>query len=232
MLDDGERLQRLLGNLQRFWPPRTGEEAGAGPAGAGLHSGPEVIVVDGGSRDNSVDVARGAGVRVLEVCRGRGQQLDAGARAASCRWLWFLHADSGVSAKILEEMQRLRERAPCWGRFDVELENTPLLRLTARAMNWRSAITGICTGDQGIFVHRTLLDAIGGVPRQPLMEDIELSRRLRRYGHPLRLRTPIGACARRWRARGVLRTMFLMWWLRLRYFCGARPDELDRAYYG
>ena len=200
--------------------------------GARRRPAAEVIVVDGGSRDDSVAVARSAGVLVLERCRGRGRQLDDGARAASGAWLWFLHADSGISAEVLDEIGRLHGRAPGWGRFDVRLANTPLLRLTATLMNLRSAITGICTGDQGIFVHRALLDAIGGVPRQGLMEDIELSKRLRRLGRPLRIRTPIQASARRWRTRGVFRTMMLMWWLRLRYHCGARADELDRRYYG
>ena len=233
VLDDGMRLQRLLRDLERYWPGRAASETGAGrPSGTGPRPAPEVIVVDGGSRDDSVEVARSAEARVLERSRGRGLQLDEGARAASGRWLWFLHADSGISADVLREIGKLSERSPCWGRFDVRLSDTPLLRLTATAMNWRSAITGICTGDQGIFVHRTLLEAVGGVPRQPLMEDIELSRRLRRIRRPLRVRTHLRPSARRWRTHGVLRTMILMWWLRIRYLCGARPDDLGRRYYG
>ena len=169
---------------------------------------------------------------MLERCRGRGLQLDEGARAASGRWLWFLHADTGITREALQEIAGLAGHSPCWGRFDVRLANTPVLNLTATAMNWRSAVTGICTGDQGIFVHRSLLEAIGGVPRQPLMEDIELSRRLRRIGRPLRLCTPLRASARRWHAHGAFRTMMLMWWLRARYLCGASPEELDRRYYG
>ena len=232
VLDDGRRLRRLLEDLERYWPARAAAESSARRAGATLPAGPEIIVVDGGSRDDSVEVARRAGVRVLERRRGRGLQLHEGARAASRPWLWFLHADSGVSAQVLDEMDRLSKRAPCWGRFDVRLANTPLLKLIAAAMNWRSALTGICTGDQGIFVHRNLLEAAGGIPRQPLMEDVELSRRLRRHGRPLRLRGPIEACSRRWRTQGVLKTMILMWWLRLRYFCGARAEDLDRVYHG
>ena len=233
VLDDGIQLQRLLRDLERYWP--TGPEADSGPGcpgGAGTRPAPEIIVVDGGSRDDSVDVARGAGVRVLERRRGRGLQLDEGVRAASGRWLWFLHADSGISRDVLDEIGRLSERSPCWGRFDVRLANAPLLSLTARAMNWRSAITGICTGDQGIFVHRSLLEAVGGVPRQPLMEDIELSRKLRGLGWPVRIRTPLGASPRRWLSHGVVRTMTLMWWVRFHYFCGASPEDLDRRYYG
>ena len=232
VLDDGMRLQRLLGDLERHWPALTDSATVAGRSGAGVRSRPEVIVVDGGSRDDSIDVAKGAGARVLECRRGRGLQLDAGARAASGRWLWFLHADSGISPEVLHEIERLAGRSPCWGRFDVRIESTPLLSLTAKAMNWRSAVTGICTGDQGMFVHRTLLEAVGGVPRQPLMEDIELSKRLRRFGRPLRLRTPLRASARRWQTHGAFKTMILMWCLRIRYLCGASPTELERRYYG
>lgn len=227
------RLRRLLNDLQPGGQPRS--EAGSGTERAdGAGSGPalEIVVVDGGSGDDSVAVAREAGVIVLQRCRGRGLQLDEGVRAASGSWLWFLHADSGISAEVLDEVGRLSEHKPSWGRFDVRIANTPLLRLTAALMNRRSAITGICTGDQGIFVHRTLLDAVGGVPRQRLMEDIELSRRLRRFGRPLRVRAPIRASARRWRTHGAVRTMLLMWWLRIRYLCGADPDALDRRYYG
>lgn len=233
VLDDGTRLERLLRDLGRHRPAQVGTEPAVGcPDGAGTRRAPEIIVVDGGSRDDSVGVAERAGARVLLRRRGRGLQLDEGAQAASGQWLWFLHADSGISPEALDEIEALRGRAPCWGRFDVRLTGAPLLSLTATLMNWRSAISGICTGDQGMFVHRALLDAIGGVPRQPLLEDIELSKRLRRFGRPLRIRTPIRTSARRWRTHGVLKTMVLMWWLRIRYFCGAAPDRLDRQYYG
>ncbi len=233
VLDDGRRLRDLLAGLQTGRQSRGDAGSGAqGPSGARTEPEFDIVVVDGGSRDDSVAVARAAGVRVLQCSRGRGQQLDAGARVASGSWLWFLHADSGISPAVLSEVAMLSDREPCWGRFDVRLAETPWLRLIAAAMNRRSAITGICTGDQGIFVHRALLDAVGGVPRQRLMEDIELSRRLRRIGRPLRIRTPIRASARRWQKNGVLQTMLLMWWLRFRYFCGADVDVLDRRYRG
>ncbi len=233
MLDDAPWLRRLLRDLRVVATRAAGADAiGRRLAGSGDTFAAEIIVIDGGSGDDSVAVAKDAGVRVLERDRGRGLQLDEGARAASGTWLWFLHADSRVSREALEAMIGLCGSAPGWGRFDVGLAHTPLLRLIATAMNWRSAITGICTGDQGIFVHRALLESVGGVPRQPLMEDIELSKRLRRLRHPLRIRTPIQTSARRWRERGVLKTMFIMWWLRFRYLCGAEADELDRRYYG
>ena len=233
VLDDAQALTALLGDLS---PARsedvkstlkTGRSEPAGEAAA-----LEIIVVDGGSRDHSLEVGRRAGVRILECCRSRGLQLDAGAQAAIGAWLWFLHADCRISPAVIAETGRLSQRDPGWGRFDVRLPQAPLLRLIAAMMNWRSACTGICTGDQGIFVHRDLLNAIGGVPRQPLMEDIELSKRLKRLARPLRMRTPIQVSARRWQTRGVLKTILFMWWLRIRYLCGAVPERLARQYYG
>ncbi len=232
VLNDAAALAMLLRDLR---PDRLALARPVGATGnldgAGVAPPLEIVVVDGGSEDASVAVAKRAGVRVLEHGRGRGAQLDAGARAASGAWLWFLHADSRISREVLAEIGRLSGRR-VWGRFDVKLSGRPLLPVIAMAMNWRSAATGICTGDQGIFVHRSLLDAVGGVPRQPLMEDIELSRRLKRLARPLRIRTPIQTSARRWQTRGVLKTMVLMWWLRIRYRFGAAPERLARRYYG
>ena len=232
VLDDAAPLRALLETLRPGYAASAqatvGEECADDRQSA---FDPEIIVVDGGSRDQSVAVAKSAGARVLHHSRGRGLQLDAGARAASGSWLWFLHADSRLSPEVLAEIDRLDEQAPGWGRFDVQLAQTPLLRLIAAMMNRRSAITGICTGDQGIFVHRSLLDAIGGVPRQRLMEDIELSKRLKRLVRPLRIQTPIQASARRWQTRGVLKTVVFMWWLRICYLFGAAPDRLARRYY-
>ena len=233
VLDDAPWLRQLLGDLQ---PSRDGRNEGPpstkpGDGSAGEFA-PEIIVIDGGSRDDSAAVARQAGVLLLERGPSRGGQLDDGARAASGEWLWFLHADSRVSRDVLNEIRGLCEAPPAWGRFDVKLADTPLLRLVAWAMNWRSAITGICTGDQGLFVHRSLLDAVGGVPRQPLMEDIELSKRLKRLCRPVRIRAPIHTSARRWHSHGVLKTVLLMWWLRFRYLCSTAPDKLAQHYYG
>ena len=230
VLDDADALGLLLRDLGPV--PRQGAR-GAAPADAAQCAGPaiELIVVDGGSSDDSVAVAERAGARVVRHSRGRGQQLDAGIRAATGDWLWLLHADSRISAAVLADIGSLGGRAPAWGRFDVALAQSPLLRLVAAAMNWRSAITGICTGDQGIFIHRELLAAAGGVPRQPLMEDIELSKRLRRLARPLRMRAVIRTSARRWRSHGVVRTILLMWWLRIRYRFGAAPERLARQYH-
>jgi len=191
----------------------------------------EIVVVDGGSSDGSVEVAS----RADALCRdapGRGRQLRHGVCKASHDWLWLLHADSRVSAAALAAFSRQRA-TPGWGWFDVRLdgEGWPL-RMVEATMNRRAALTAIATGDQGIFVHRDLLRGIGGVPPQPLMEDVELSKRLRRLARPRRVRVPLATSPRRWQRDGALRTVLTMWQLRLRYFCGEAPERLALRYYG
>lgn len=191
----------------------------------------ERIVVDGGSSDDSVSVAQAAGCRVLAAPPGRGRQLAEGITAARAPWIWMLHADSHPSPQAAAHLLT-RPDQPAWGRFSVSLDPGTPLELVAHAMNVRSRLTGICTGDQGIFVQRTLLERAGGMPRQSLMEDIELSSRLRRRQRPDCRRERIGTSPRRWRRRGVARTILSMWRFRLRYWLGANPEQLAREYYG
>jgi len=194
--------------------------------------GHEVIVVDGGSRDGTAGLARPLADRVLDAPRGRAVQMNAGARLATGDILLFLHADT-----------RLPERADTlvfdalagpdggWGRFDVRIcGQHPLLPVVAAAMNLRSRLTGIATGDQAIFVRRTLFEALGGFPEIALMEDIALSRSLRARSRPVCLRSRVFTSGRRWEKHGVLRTIFTMWRLRLAYFLGAAPARLARDY--
>ena len=189
--------------------------------------GHEVIVVDGGSDDATVDLARPLADRVLTSARGRALQMNAGARAARGEALLFLHADSQLPARADELILRALARS-AWGRFDVEIESRhPLLKVVAAAMNLRSRLSGIATGDQAIFVRR---DAFPGFPQIALMEDIALSRVLKRRGRPASLRERARTSARRWEARGVLRTIFLMWRLRLLYALGVAPQRLAREY--
>ncbi len=191
----------------------------------------EVIVADGGSTDGSQALADGAGCVLVTGPSGRGQQLAAGVKQARGEWIWLLHADShGIGDGLRWLLTKGAQ--PCWGRFDVALADaSPALRLIAFMMNLRSRITGICTGDQGIFVHSQLLAACGGVPPQPLMEDIELCRRLRRLASPERQARVLTTSSRRWRQKGVLRTVLQMWKFRLRYWLGADPNVLAREYY-
>ena len=193
--------------------------------------GHEVIVVDGGSSDATAQLAQPLGDRVLQAERGRARQMNAGARSARGDVLVFLHADTSLPPDADRLILGAVERGRCWGRFDVSLDHASwLLNLVAALMNQRSRLTGMCTGDQAIFVTREAFERIGGYPGIALMEDLALSRQLRRLCPPACLRPPVRTSARRWRVHGVWRTIFLMWWLRLRYFLGASPDALARNY--
>lgn len=194
--------------------------------------GCEVVVVDGGSRDATREIAAPLADRVIESPRGRAAQMNAGARAASGDILLFLHADTrlppGADQSARFGMRRTGAR---WGRFDVTIAGaTPMLRLVARSMNARSRMTGIATGDQAIFARRDAFEAVGGFPEIPLMEDIALSKRLKRLSPPLCLRERVVTSGRRWERHGTLRTILLMWRLRLAFALGADPRRLARDY--
>jgi len=196
------------------------------------HRGHEVILVDGGSSDATIDVGRPLVDTVLQTARGRAVQMRAGADAASGAVLWFLHADTRAPEQADRLIGRaLKDASTQWGRFDVQLcKHRASLRLVAALMNTRSRLSGIATGDQGIFVRRTLYNDIGGFPPLPLMEDIALSRALRRHGRPAAIRQRLRSSPRRWEQHGVIRTILLMWGLRLAYFAGVAPGRLARFY--
>ena len=195
--------------------------------------GAEVIVADGGSSDDTAALAAPLADRVVNAPRGRAAQMNAGATFARAEILLFLHADC-VLPPDAEQLivAGLAGGAPQWGRFDVTLDGVhPLLRVVACMMNLRSRLTGIATGDQGIFITRALFARLGGFPALPLMEDIALSRLAKRAGAPLCLCERIVTSARRWERHGVLRTIVLMWQLRLAYFLGADPARLALRYH-
>jgi len=211
--------------------PALNEARGIGGALAALAPlrarGHEVIVADGGSSDDTVRLARPLCDRVVQCARGRARQMNAGAAAAGGDALLFLHADTRLpldaDAMIFDALRRF-----AWGRFDVHIEGShPMLRIVGCAMNLRSRLTGIATGDQAIFVRRA---AFAGFPEIALMEDIAFSAAMKRGGRPACLRSRVTTSGRRWEARGVLRTIFLMWRLRLLYFLGASPERLARLY--
>jgi rSAM/selenodomain-associated transferase 2 len=193
--------------------------------------GMEVIVVDGGSRDGTRALAHPLADRVLSAPRGRAAQMNAGAAVAHGETLLFLHADTRLpdDADILVR-DGLARSGRAWGRFDVRFDRGGLLSLIAFTMNLRSRWTGIATGDQALFVTRAAFDAVDGFPSIALMEDVALSAHLKRIGRPLCLYARVTTSARRWRNNGTLRTVFLMWRLRMAYFFGADPAQLARHY--
>ena len=194
----------------------------------------ELIVVDGGSDDDTAVLARDGSDRLIVSPRGRASQMNAGAREASGDILCFVHADSILprhAATLIRESLSHPERR--WGRFDVRLSGEhPLLRVVEALMNVRSCLTGICTGDQGFFIERQLFDSVGGFPEIALMEDIALSKLLRKRSRPKCVRQRLITSSRRWENHGILRTILLMWKLRLLYFFGADPAHLAKKYYG
>jgi rSAM/selenodomain-associated transferase 2 len=189
-------------------------------------------VVDGGSRDGTIALCQPFADRVICADRGRSRQMNAGAKVANGDILLFLHADTFLPENAAQSITNgLKRQGRKWGRFDVRLSGDHyFLRIIERLMNLRSRFTGIATGDQAIFVLRELFEAMGGFPDIDLMEDIALSRILRRYRRPLCLRQWVVTSSRRWEKRGVLRTTFQMWCLRLAYTLGADPNHLARLY--
>jgi rSAM/selenodomain-associated transferase 2 len=195
-------------------------------------AGHELILVDGGSRDGTAGLARPLVDRLLVTPAGRARQMNAGAAAAGGDVLWFLHLDSQVPTDAADRLLAAVTGGAPWGRFDLRLDGrAPMLRVVERMINLRSRVTGVATGDQGIFVTGGLFEAVGGFPELPLMEDIALSDRLRRRHRPACLTPPIVTSARRWERDGVWRTILLMWFLRGAYRLGADPRWLARVYY-
>ncbi len=193
--------------------------------------GAQIIVADGGSTDGSRALLP-AGVLWLDAPRGRARQMNAGAAQATGSVLWFVHADTrlpAVADQLIEAA--LADGRHCWGRFDLHIDGRPwLLKVVARLINWRSRLTSIATGDQGIFVLRSRFEALGGYADQPLMEDIELCTRLRQLSRPACIGMRLSTSGRRREQRGVWRTIFLMWRLRWAYWRGVPVAQLAEAY--
>ena len=194
--------------------------------------GMQVIVVDGGSSDATVETATPlADLVVLSAC-GRAVQMNTGVSQSTGDMLWFLHADTHVPDNADQRiMQALQNHSQGWGRFDVEITGkSKLLAIVARMMNLRSRLTGIATGDQGIFMTRHCFDTVGGFPNIPLMEDIALSKKLKSLARPCCLTSTIQTSGRRWESNGVIRTILLMWLLRAAYALGVSPQHLKQFY--
>ena len=190
-------------------------------------AGHEVIVVDGGSTDGTPELARPLCDRVLRSEPGRAVQMNAGAASATGNVLLFLHADTQLPDNAVSWIEKALTSGRVWGRFDVRLSGEHrMFPVIAWFMNRRSCLTGICTGDQALFVRRDVFEALGGYRPMPLMEDVELSRRLLLVGRPCCVPARVITDSRRWEQGGVWRTIALMWRLRWRYWRGDSPESL------
>lgn len=215
VLNEFETLPALLEHL-KHWQSR----------------GAEVLIVDGGSNDQTAEEVRHQGFAVIDSPRGRASQMNAGAQASRTGNLVFLHADTRLPEQAdLRILNALRDSDVAWGRFDVQIEGeSKWLPIIAWFMNTRSRLTGIATGDQALFMTRQAFEEVGGFPDQPLMEDIEISRRLKQIASPMCLWEKVTTSGRRWDARGSWRTIWLMWQLRWAYWRGTPAEQLAERY--
>jgi rSAM/selenodomain-associated transferase 2 len=194
----------------------------------------QIIVADGGSDDATRQVATPLVDSVVVSAKGRARQMNAGAAAASGKLLLFLHADTVIEEAALTALLALSSDR-VWGRFNVHITGRHwMLPIIAWFMNQRSRITGIATGDQGMFVSRDLFHNVAGFSDMPLMEDVDLSIKLKKHAPNayIALQELISTSGRRWESRGVFRTIGLMWSLRLAFWRGVSARELYRRYYG
>ena len=215
-LNEAEVIEAALASLQPF-----------------RAAGNRVVVVDGDSADRTAALAAPLADAVVASARGRARQMNAGASAIAADAYLFLHADTTLPEGAADAVATALGAGMCvWGRFDVAIAGrSRWLPLIAATMNLRSRLTGIATGDQAIFVTREAFQSVGGYPKQPLMEDVELSRSLRRIGAPACLRATVLTSGRRWERNGVWRTILLMWRLRALYWLGVSPNRLARRWH-
>lgn len=199
----------------------------------GLRDRCQLVLVDGGSNDDSPVIAESLVDKVILSPRGRANQMNAGAEQADADVLLFLHADTRLPDDAVSLISQAIAEGFHWGRFDVAFDSPePIFKLIAFMMNQRSRLTGIATGDQCLFVTRQAFSAVGGFPQIALMEDIAISSKLKKLGNPCCLKAKVLTSARRWQQHGIFKTILLMWRLRWAYFFGADPDDLAMSYYG
>ncbi|AZZ95444.1 glycosyltransferase [Hahella sp. KA22] len=196
-------------------------------------AGWELILSDGGSRDETVSLAEPRVDKIIVSTPGRATQMNNGAESASGEVLLFLHADTQLPQDAIAQLTAFVASNADWGRFDVALSGRRFMfRVVETLINLRSRITSVATGDQAIFIRRSVFQRLGGYARIPLMEDVEICKRLRSLSPPYCIRARVITSSRRWESRGVWKTIFLMWRLRFEYWLGVAPDKLFRRYYG
>lgn len=192
--------------------------------------GHEVIVVDGGSRDNTIELAKALADQVISSSPGRALQMNNGVSHARYDVLWFLHADTQVPVNAINDIEQALSNS-VWGRFDIQLSGSHILfRIIEKMINLRSCLSGIATGDQGIFVKRKIFDSVNGYAVIPLMEDVELSKKLKCIAKPCCIKRTLITSSRRWEEQGILSTILLMWRLRFLYWLGVSATRLARQY--
>ena len=194
--------------------------------------GHEIIVVDGGSEDKNEQLV----IPLIDFFesspRGRALQMNKGAEIANGDVLVFLHIDTFLPDDGLRAITRaLEDQENGWGRFDIRLSGQCFLfRVIERMMNWRSRLSGIATGDQAIFISRDLFKKVQGFPIIPIMEDVEICRRLKKIQSPICLSQKVITSSRRWESGGIFKTVWMMWSLRLAYWFGEDPSRLVKRY--
>ena len=193
--------------------------------------GVEIIVVDGGSVDETLTVAEQYGTQTVQSKAGRARQMNAGAACAKGELLLFLHADTQLSSNAFTLLNKLTDKQLCWGRFNVNLDGSQFVyRIIENMMNWRSCLTGIVTGDQAMFVSKSLFEQVGGYPNIDLMEDIAMSKKLKKLAAPICIRRAVLTSSRRWEENGILKTVLFMWALRSAFFFKVDSAKLAKKY--
>lgn len=195
--------------------------------------GHEIIVVDGGSHDKTLSIALPLADKILKTVPSRAVQMNEGAYKAKFKTLLFLHADTRLPNRADVVINKaLRATEHVWGRFNLRLTGKPFIfRIIETTINWRTALSGIATGDQAIFIKREMFERVGCYPAIPLMEDVALGKALLKYSRPRCLAESVLSSSRRWEEKGVLKTILLMWSLRVAYFLGVAPAQLVKLYY-
>lgn len=193
--------------------------------------GHELIVVDGGSIDDTVSLVSPLCNQVCQSQKSRSIQMNCGAKAATGECFVFLHADTVLPGNILEYFSTINNIEGKWGRFDISLSGRNwIFRIIESCMNRRSSFTGIVTGDQVMFIGKELFNRVGGYPEIALMEDIAISNLLIKISAPIRIREKVVSSSRRWEKNGIVKTIIKMWILRLLYFFQYDTNKLAKLY--